>query len=149
VPKTVPQSRGALLPRSAERGYRREIGVLDIPAFRRTLDRREARRLRDRTLRELHPEHTLPALTREVVDDAVFVAIVAPLHDDEALLELGTLELVLRRTLRRTPSDGHLLQVLALCAAEKPLDGLARARRAGEVGVVRRHRRRARGGGRG
>ena len=60
----------------------------------------------------------------------MLVGVVAPLEDEEALLELGPIELIPRRTLRRAPRDSQLLEVLRLRGAEEPLDGLPRRGRA-------------------
>ena len=118
---------------SAERGNSGEIRVLDIPAIRRPLHRGESRRLGDRSLREVNLHYPLAVVAGLFIADRVLVGVVTPLHDDEALLQLGALELITRRPFGRAPRYGQLLEVLRFRCLYVPFYGGSRSRSAWKV----------------
>jgi len=92
------------LARSAKVAHGSDVGVQDIPAFARALDRHELRSLCHSASRHFHANHASAALAWKLIDNSIAIMRKTLLHDDLSALELLPGKLIARRTLLGPPN---------------------------------------------
>ena len=87
----------------AEIAHGGDVGVQDVPAYARALDRHELRSLCQPTSRHFHANHARTTFALKLIDDAIAIMRKALLHDDLSAFELLPGKLIARRTLLGSP----------------------------------------------
>ena len=119
-----------LLPTEVFHGL--EIGSFNIPSIRGALDGRKICRAGHCAAAQLDAEDAFARGASTLIENAEAIVRQHALHDELTLLQLLTLDEIARRTLFRSPDNGHRLKILGANRGKELFDGGPRRGGAGE-----------------